>query len=60
VIIVIGGNRKEMEGQFDSVTPVAVTDAPYAMPYENHLPIYVLRGAHKPLAQMWPDLKHFE
>jgi hypothetical protein len=60
VMIVIGGNRKEMEGQFDSVTPVAVTDAPYAMPYENHLPIYVLRGAHKPLSAMWPDLKHFE
>jgi hypothetical protein len=39
---------------------VAVTDAPYAMPYENHLPIYVLRGAHKPLSAMWPDLKHFE
>jgi hypothetical protein len=60
VIIVIGGNRKKMEGQFDSVTPAALLDAPYAMPYETGKYIYILRGAHKPLAQMWPDLKHFE
>ncbi len=60
VMIVIGGNRAEMEDLFDSVVPAAVTDAPYAMPYESDLPIYVARGAHKPLAQMWPSLKHFE
>lgn len=60
VIVVIGGNRKEMEGQFQSVTLAGHIDTPYAMPYETDKPIYILRGAKTPLPAMWPSLKHFE
>jgi hypothetical protein len=30
------------------------------MPYENHLPIWICRRPLTPLAQRWPDLKHYE
>jgi len=29
------------------------------MPYENTLPIYVLRGARMPFAEIWPRVKRF-
>ena len=60
VMVVIGGNRKKMEGQSRSVTLAGRTNAPYAMPYETNLPIYVVRGAKTPLPVLWPSLKHFE
>lgn len=60
VIVVIGGNRKEMEGLFQSVTLAGHIDTPYAMPYETNKPIYILRGARTPLPAVWPSLKHFE
>lgn len=60
VVIVIGGNRKEMEGQFRSVVQAGYINTPYAMPYETNRPIYVLRDARVPLPAMWPNLKHFK
>jgi hypothetical protein len=60
VMVVIGGNRKQMEGLFHGVVPAGRIDAPYAMPYETDLPIYILRGAKVPLPTLWPRLKHFE
>ena len=60
VIIVIGGNRAEMETQFRSVDQAGFINTPYAMPYETGKPIYVLRGAKVPLDAMWPGLKHYQ
>lgn len=59
VMIVIGGDLKQMQDLFASVTQVGETDAPYAMPYENHQPIYVLRGLKEPMAVLWPSLKRY-
>ena len=41
------------------VEKVGETDDPYAMPYENHVPICVLRGLEQPLVQVWPRLRHY-
>jgi hypothetical protein len=60
VMVVIGGNRAKMEKQFRSVTLAGRVEAPLAMPYEAHQPIYILRGARTPLPVLWPRLKHFE
>ena len=35
------------------------TDDPYAMPYENHIPICVLRGLKEPLERVWLRRRHF-
>ena len=59
VMIVIGGDLKQMRSLFASVTQVDVTDAPYAMPYETGQPIYVLRGLKEPMAVLWPSLKRY-
>ena len=60
VVIIIGGDRKKMEGQFRSVEEVGYINTPYAIPYETNKPIYVLRGARIPLPDMWPGVKHYE
>ncbi len=44
---------------YASTEKVGETDDPYSMPYENHVPICVLRGLQQPLAQVWPRLRHY-
>jgi len=44
---------------YESTVKVDETDDPYAMPYENHIPICVLRGRKEPLEQVWRRRRHF-
>jgi hypothetical protein len=60
VMIVVGGERADYEEKFHSVAVEGETDDPYAMPSETNQPIYVLRGLHPPLAELWPKLKHYD
>jgi hypothetical protein len=30
------------------------------MPYERDLPIFVARGLRRPLAEVWPRVKHYD
>ena len=60
VIIVIGGDLKKEQAQFDSVEEVGRTNAPYAIPYETDKPIRVLRGLRMPMNKLWPELKHYQ
>ena len=59
VVIALGGDRKDHEEAFTSVEEAAVHTCTDCMPYENNLPIYVLRGARIPLAEIWPRVKRF-
>jgi 4-amino-4-deoxy-L-arabinose transferase-like glycosyltransferase len=59
VMIVIGGDYRQMVSLFRSVEKVGTTDARYAMPYETGQPIYVLRGLKGPMAVLWPTLKRY-
>jgi hypothetical protein len=59
VVIALGGDRRGYEELFTSVEQAAVHTCTDCMPYENNLPIYVLRGARIPFAEIWPRLKHF-
>jgi hypothetical protein len=59
VVIALGGDRKDHEEAFASVEQAAVHRCTDCMPYENNLPIYVLRGARIPLAEIWPRVKRF-
>lgn len=60
VIIEIGGTREEHLQDFRSVELGGMIDDPYAMPYETNQPIWIERGLNKPLAEVWPKLKHYE
>ena len=60
VMIAVGGERTDYEEKFHSVSVEGETDDPYAMPSETNQPIYVLRGLHPPLAELWPKLKHYD
>jgi 4-amino-4-deoxy-L-arabinose transferase-like glycosyltransferase len=59
VVVVIGGDRDDLEQYFDSVEAIGVHDARYAMPYERNLTIWLARGMQVSLAEAWPQLKHF-
>jgi hypothetical protein len=59
VMIVVGGSAEDHRKAFAEVSEVARTDCKYAMPYENHLPIYVCRGPKGSIKDIWPHVKHF-
>lgn len=59
VIIIIGGDTRHYADLFRSYTVAGHIDAPYAMPYETDLPIYVLRGMKVPMVRFWPMVKAY-
>jgi hypothetical protein len=40
-----------------SASVAARVDAPYAMPYEQGIPVIVCRGLREPLTKLWPKVK---
>ena len=60
VVITLGRDGSSFSRFYDDVRAVGRTDSPYAMPYENGLTIWVLRGPHAPIAQVWGALKHYD
>jgi hypothetical protein len=59
-VIVVGGSREGHQRRFASVEHAATVRCRYCMPYENNKPIFVLRGPREPLAEIWPELKHYD
>lgn len=45
---------------FRSVEIADTIRSPYVMPYENNIPVWVCRGLRHPMAEIWPEVKHFE
>jgi 4-amino-4-deoxy-L-arabinose transferase-like glycosyltransferase len=60
VMIIVGGEQAEIEAFFAEVELGAITQCRYCMPYENKRPIFVARHPKLILAQVWPQLKHFD
>jgi hypothetical protein len=58
-IIVIGGNKEELQKIFTDVTPATVHKTKYSMPYENNLPVFICRGILKSLKEIWQHSKNF-
>lgn len=58
-MIVMGGNRRELERRFQSVELAAHVDHPYSMPYE-HIDIFYCRGLQGTLEEVWPSLKNWD
>jgi 4-amino-4-deoxy-L-arabinose transferase-like glycosyltransferase len=59
VMIIVGGRAEDHERVFQSVQHVATHSHPYAMPYENDLPIFICRSLKVSLREMWPAAKSF-
>jgi Dolichyl-phosphate-mannose-protein mannosyltransferase len=57
-MIFIGNLPSVLDGMYDSVTRVAETNQPYAMPYEYHRPIFLCHGKKfTSLQDLWPQMK---
>jgi len=61
LMLILAGDLGGRESWFESVE-VAATVAPneHAMPYENGLKVFLCRGLKLPLAEIWPQLKHYD
>ncbi len=59
VLIAVGEDREDLEKGFEEVVEVDKTDEPFAMPYENGVPIFVCRKPRVTIEQIWPTTKHF-
>jgi hypothetical protein len=57
--VVIDVNGRELLPYYRSVRRVGTFYNPLAMPYENNLPIWVLRNPKQPLSSIWPRLKNY-
>ncbi len=59
VMIVLGIGLKASMDIFEEVEPVEIVESPYAMPYENNLPIYVCKRPKFTPDKIWEKVKHF-
>jgi hypothetical protein len=59
VMIDVNGDLKKDLQRFREAKVVTVFRNPYAMPYEDDLPIIVCRGIKTPLPELWPKLRDY-
>jgi len=60
VLIVVGGSEERLRARFERVERAATIECGRCMPYENHRPVWIVRGLRQPVAQLWPQIKHFD
>jgi Dolichyl-phosphate-mannose-protein mannosyltransferase len=60
VVITVGADVATVAKEFGDIEVAGHLDDPYAMPFETNINIYVLRSPRRPLAEIWPMLKHFD
>jgi hypothetical protein len=58
-MIVMDDSPDKLSKEFNSWEKVATVYHPYSMPYQ-HFNVYLCRGLHWPLAQIWPTLKNWD
>ena len=59
LILVEQTKATHLQQYFDSVEQVGVIGTPWAMPYEARRQIWLLRGAHQTVQQVFPDHRDF-
>jgi len=59
IIIVLGGNKEQLQQNFQTVEQVTVSTCRYCMPYENNVPVFICRNIRVPLSEIWPRIKSF-
>ena len=59
VLLIPARDPTELRALFTRVDPGAVVDCRDCMPYEDDLTIWVARGPHTAIAELWPQLKNY-
>ena len=59
VLIDVNGDLQTDRKRFREAKVVTIFHNPYAMPYEDNIPIIVARGIKTPLPQLWPQLRDY-
>jgi 4-amino-4-deoxy-L-arabinose transferase-like glycosyltransferase len=60
VVIMLGAEGSGLAAQYQDIQTVGRIESLYAMPYETHIPINVLRSPRAPLSEIWARLKHYD
>lgn len=60
VIIIIGGKRGDHERGFEFVSEGGRYTCANCMPYEAEKVLWVAKGLRRPIAEVWPLVKHFD
>ncbi len=60
VVIVVGSSAEGLSARFESVERAGTVTCRYCMPYENDKPVWIARGIRSSLAEIWPELKHYD
>ena len=60
VVLMPAKDPDDLREVFSRVEPGAVVDCRDCMPYEDDLTIWVAREPRRPIAGLWPQLKHYE
>ena len=61
LMLILADDLGGRESFFESVEVAATVEHnDYAMPYENDLQVFLCRGLKQPLAELWPQLKHYD
>jgi MFS family permease len=60
VILQIGGDKATLEQFFETVELAAHLDCGLCMPYENGRPVWICRGFHGDLSEVWRRSRHFD
>jgi hypothetical protein len=59
VVIDVAGDCGARDHLFESSERAATFTSPWIQPYEDGIPIMVCRGIQRPLAELWPSIKHY-
>jgi 4-amino-4-deoxy-L-arabinose transferase-like glycosyltransferase len=59
-LVVLNDDRESLDEIFGDVRLAAVFRCPLCMPFEDEMPIWVCRRPRIPLAELWPQIKHYE
>jgi hypothetical protein len=60
IMIIMGGQYEHHVDDFEEVKLAGVSDCEYCMPYEDNMNIFICRKIKKPLAEVWPQEKHYD
>ncbi|MCH9648807.1 MAG: glycosyltransferase family 39 protein [Deltaproteobacteria bacterium] len=60
VVVVLGGEREDLERRFESVELAGTASCDYCIPYEDDLPIYVCRHLRLEVEELWAVAKHYD
>jgi hypothetical protein len=60
LLIVVGGTEERLRALFEQVERAGTLDCGRCMPYENGRPVWIARGLTVPIAELWPQVKHYD